>query len=130
MVRKFVKYFKNQTYKVIIIIQQFLITITLAVLAASAILAVHLSLPLSHAYPMSPISTIPAAARPLSSGLNINTATKKELMELPGIGEVLAQAIIDSRKNDGMFHYLEDLLMVRGIGEKTFADIESLIYVK
>lgn len=50
--------------------------------------------------------------------VNINTATLAELTTLPGIGEVLAQRIIDYRQENGPFSTLEDLANVSGIGTK------------
>lgn len=50
--------------------------------------------------------------------VNINTATLAELTTLPGIGEVLAQRIIDYRQENGSFSTLEDLANVSGIGTK------------
>lgn len=59
-----------------------------------------------------------------SNGLiNINTATREELMELSGIGEVLAQRIIDYREANGPFSAPEDLLAVSGIGQKKLTAI-------
>ncbi len=51
--------------------------------------------------------------------VGVNSATLEELCTVPGIGPVLAQSIIDERQLNGLFHYPEDLLCVRGIGEKT-----------
>ncbi len=51
--------------------------------------------------------------------VNINTAAWPELMELPEIGESLARRIVDDRQAKGPFQSPEDLLRVRGIGEKT-----------
>ena len=53
------------------------------------------------------------------SGLvNVNTADLAALMMLPGIGEVLAQRIIDYREAYGNFHSLEELTNIKGIGTK------------
>lgn len=62
------------------------------------------------------------------SGLiNINTATQSQLMTLPGIGEVLAGRIIDYREQYGPFSYPEQLLNVKGIGNKKLAAILEYI---
>lgn len=61
--------------------------------------------------------------------ININKATKEELMELPGIGEVKSQAIIDYREENGSFVSIEDIKEVSGIGDKTFEKIKDKITV-
>lgn len=62
--------------------------------------------------------------------LNINTATAQELDALPGIGEVIAQRIVDYRLEHGYFLAIEELMEVSGIGEKMFAEIKDLITVR
>ena len=61
--------------------------------------------------------------------LDLNTATQSQLMELPGIGEVLAQRILDYRQAQGLFHTPEDLLNVDGIGENKLEQIKPFIRV-
>jgi competence protein ComEA len=61
--------------------------------------------------------------------LNLNTATAEELQELPGIGEVLAQRIVDYREEHGAFQKIQEIENVNGIGEGKFSDIEDQITV-
>ena len=55
--------------------------------------------------------------------VDINTAGLDELMGLPGIGQVRAQAILDDREANGPFRYPEDLIRVKGIGEGVLGGI-------
>lgn len=59
--------------------------------------------------------------------INVNTASQEELVSLPGIGEVIAQRIIEYRQTHGPFHKPEDLLEVKGIGSKKLDRIRDLI---
>jgi competence protein ComEA len=61
--------------------------------------------------------------------VNVNTATAIELEELPGIGEVIAQAIVDYRTQNGPFASVDQLLDVSGIGDATLEDIRDLVSV-
>ena len=61
--------------------------------------------------------------------ININTATKEELMLITGIGETKAKAIIDYREANGKFETVDDVINVPGIGEKTLEQIREYICV-
>jgi competence protein ComEA len=61
--------------------------------------------------------------------VDLNTATVEQLTVLPGVGPALAARIIEYRKKSGGFHSAEELLNVRGIGEKNFKKIEARLMV-
>lgn len=56
-----------------------------------------------------------------------NVADADALNEMPGIGDVLAVRIIETRERDGLFYFPEDLMTVKGIGEKRLAGILEYI---
>ena len=60
--------------------------------------------------------------------ININFATKEELMKLPGVGDVTANRIIEYREKSS-FTKKEDIKNVNGIGEATYKKIESMISI-
>jgi len=62
--------------------------------------------------------------------ININTASADELETLPGIGPVLAERIIAFREEYGAFAETDELMLVSGIGEKTYAKLKNLITVE
>jgi competence protein ComEA len=76
-------------------------------------------------------STPRKAVRALSpSSININTATKDDLMQLPGIGESYAERIILDREDHGSYTSVDDLMRVKGIGKKTMERIRPFVTIK
>jgi len=61
--------------------------------------------------------------------VNLNTATAAQLDALPGIGKATAERIIEYRQKNGAFKKPEDLMNVRGIGEKNFLKLKPMITV-
>lgn len=72
---------------------------------------------------------VPAIAADLKK-VNINTAGAEELMTLDGIGEKKAARILEFRKKNGSFQKPEDIMMVKGIGQKMFDRNKDLILIK
>ena len=61
--------------------------------------------------------------------ININKASKEELMTLPGVGESRAESIIKYREGQGAFQSIEDIMQVSGIKEGLFEKIKDLITI-
>jgi competence protein ComEA len=61
--------------------------------------------------------------------INLNLATAEDLESLPGIGEVLAQRILEHRESNGPFTSVDQLLEVSGIGEARLEDIRDEVTV-
>ena len=64
-----------------------------------------------------------------ASPVNLNTATVAQIAALPGIGPKAAQRIVEHRQKTGGFKKIEELMNVKGIGEKSFLKIKPLITV-
>ncbi len=73
---------------------------------------------------------VEAAGKSAPTGkLDLNTASVEQLTELPGIGQKLAARIVAYREKAGAFSSTEELMNVRGIGEKNFGKLEKYITV-
>ena len=71
-----------------------------------------------------------AAAKPASTTVvNINTASVSEFATLPGVGAKMAARIIEYRQKNGPFKKVEELMNVRGIGEKNFLKLKPQLAV-
>ena len=62
--------------------------------------------------------------------VNLNTATLAQLEELPGIGRATAERILEYRQKSGGFKKAEELMNVKGIGEKGFLKLKPLVAVQ
>lgn len=65
--------------------------------------------------------------KPPSSPININTATKEQLVSIPGIGEKTAETILRYRTANGQFRKPEELMAVKGFGTAKYAKIKAYI---
>ena len=63
----------------------------------------------------------------VSEKININTASTRELVNLPGIGQTIAQRIVDYRTTYGIFTSHTDLLKIKGLGEKKIEILKEKI---
>jgi competence ComEA-like helix-hairpin-helix protein len=70
-----------------------------------------------------------AETEPAKKVVNINTATAAEMTRLPRVGEKLAQRIVDHRQKQGAFRRAEDLMEVKGVGEKMFQTLKPYLAV-
>ncbi len=85
------------------------------------------------------VVTSVAVALPLLAGaavaqddelkVDLNRAGIEELVKLPGVGEIVAQRIVNYREENGAFQATEELMNVRGIGEKTYLKLEPYLTV-
>lgn len=113
----------------------------LALLACGVMLGIFLmqtrvpgTVSVQHAEPDEPEEAVQTVAEEPSDAaddrLDLNTATAAELQELPGIGEVIAQRIIDYRDLCGHFLDPEQLMEVDGIGEAKYEKLRDLVTVR
>jgi competence protein ComEA len=71
-----------------------------------------------------------AASKPAPTAkVNVNTASVEQLTALPGVGATLAARIIEHRQKAGAFRSTQELMTVKGIGEKNFARLEPWLTV-
>ena len=61
--------------------------------------------------------------------VNLNTATSSQIATLPGVGDAAAKRIIEYREKNGGFKKIEELMNVKGIGEKSFLKLKPLVTV-
>jgi competence protein ComEA len=98
------------------------------VLAIVAIAAIPAAAQQASATSSSKPAAAKAAAAP-AAPVNLNTATQPQLEALPGIGPKVAERIVEYRQKNGSFKKIEDLMNVKGIGEKSFLKLKPLLMV-
>jgi competence ComEA-like helix-hairpin-helix protein len=79
---------------------------------------------------LAPFVTLRFRPADAAEKINLNLATKEQLISLPGIGEKTANDIIEYRGQHGKFGSIEDIMNVKGIGRKTFEGFKELITVE
>jgi len=76
------------------------------------------------------VAPVVADAKPAPSGkVNLNSASAEQLTALPGVGPALAARIVEHRQKQGSFRSVQELMNVRGIGEKNLAKIQGYLSV-
>lgn len=71
----------------------------------------------------------PAAAAASTETINLNTATAAQIATLPGIGPKTADLVVQYRQKNGPFKKIEEIMNVRGVGEKSFLKLKSRLTV-
>jgi competence ComEA-like helix-hairpin-helix protein len=74
-------------------------------------------------------ATLATAKKPPLKPININSATSEELQQVPGIGPVTADKILQMRKSYGAFKSVDDLLAVKGLGKKRLEKMRKYLTV-
>ena len=93
------------------------------VLAISVMLLCVAALPLSAQRASKPPASIPTAV------VNLNSASAAQIADLPGIGVKTAELIVQYRVKNGPFKKIEEIMNVRGVGEKSFLRIKDRLTV-
>jgi competence ComEA-like helix-hairpin-helix protein len=77
------------------------------------------------------VFAFPAFAKktPPAHPIDLNTATVKELEQLPGVGPTTAKAIVEFRTKSGRFHHVSDLLVIRGVSESKLKKMRPYITI-
>jgi competence protein ComEA len=99
----------------------------IAIACFSAATAAQTAGPQSTATP--PAKTTGKAETTAATPVNLNTAKVADLEKLPGVGPAMAARIVEYREKNGGFKKVEELMNVKGIGEKAFLKLKALVLV-
>jgi competence protein ComEA len=100
-------------------------TLVLTALLLLTTSAASMAAPSQQTAAQKPTSPTTVVAAPI----NVNTATSAELEKLPGVGPAMALRIVEYRQKNNGFKKIEDLMQVKGIGEKTFLKLKPLVTI-
>jgi competence protein ComEA len=64
-----------------------------------------------------------------SEKINLNSATVEQLQTLPGIGPAIAKSIVEHRAKSGKFNRIEEIINIKGVGEKKFQKIKDRLVI-
>jgi competence protein ComEA len=103
--------------------------VLLAIIAMAAIPAAAAAQQAAPAAKPRAAAKSPKAASGVATIVNINTATQAQLESLPGVGAKAAERILEYRQKNGQFKKVEDLMNVKGIGEKSFLKLKPRLSV-
>ena len=79
---------------------------------------------------LGPVSALAQKSGPVSTEkINLNSATAEQLQSLPGIGPAIAKNIVEHRAKIGKFNRIEEVINVKGVGEKKFEKIKDRLVV-
>ena len=99
----------------------------LGMVLATAVILGALSTPASLAQDKA--KPAPKAAAASAAVVNLNSATQAQLETLPGVGAATAKRILEYRQKNGGFKKVEELMNVKGIGEKAFLKLKAQVTV-
>jgi len=112
------------------ILRMLLSIVTLSVFAiAHAGAAGAAQAPSGNRAPVKSVKSVKSVNGDVPASVNINTASVKELDALPGIGTKTAALIVEYRQKNGPFKKIEELMNVRGVGEKSFLKLKPQLTV-
>jgi competence protein ComEA len=95
----------------------------------SALALVVALVSLSSAPPIEAQRTTKPAVAASTEIVNLNTATAPQIAALPGIGAKTAELVVQYRQKNGPFKKIEEIMNVRGVGEKSFLRIKDRLTV-
>lgn len=105
--------------------------VVLMLLAVAAMAVIPVAAAQQAKSPSAPSSNLPGVSKttPAPAPINLNTASQAQLESLPGVGAKAALRILEYRKQNGNFKKVEDLMNVKGFGEKTFLKLKPRLTV-